>query len=73
MKVGDDQKKRESNMTFFRIAALFVVAMLMIATAVPAAHAQNTVGTITQFQAPRTSSATARPSRQRRIMPDDAA
>jgi hypothetical protein len=33
-----------------RIAMLFLVAMLMIVVASPAAHAQSTVGTITQIQ-----------------------
>ncbi len=33
-----------------RIAVLFLVAMLMIAAPSPAAHAQSTVGTITQLQ-----------------------
>ena len=37
-------------MSSWRITALFAVAMLTIVTAVPAAHAQNTVGTITQLQ-----------------------
>ena len=46
---GDGYKQRESNMISRRIAALFVVATLMIVAAVPAAHAQNTVGTITQL------------------------
>ena len=35
---------------FSRIASLFILAMLTIVAAVPAAHAQNTVGTITQVQ-----------------------
>ena len=39
-----------SQMKFSRIASLFTLAMLTIATAVPAAHAQNTVGTIAQIQ-----------------------
>src|ERR1017187_6496297 len=37
-------------MNSLRIAALFGLAMLTMVTAVPAAHAQNTVGTITQLQ-----------------------
>ncbi len=37
-------------MSFFRTAALFGLAMLTFVSAVPAAHAQNTVGTITQLQ-----------------------
>ena len=50
-----------------RIAALFVVVMLMIVAAVPAAHAQTTVGTITQLHRRRDYPARlARPSRQRR-------
>jgi hypothetical protein len=36
-------------MTSWRITALFLVALLMIVAAVPSAHAQNTVGTITQI------------------------
>jgi hypothetical protein len=36
-------------MTSWRITALFLVALLMIVAAVPSAHAQNTVGTITQL------------------------
>jgi hypothetical protein len=36
-------------MISWRIAALFVVVMLIIVAAVPAAHAQTTVGTITQI------------------------
>ncbi len=43
-------RRRGSNMTFFRIATLFGLAMLTLLTAVPAAHAQNTVGTVTQVQ-----------------------
>jgi hypothetical protein len=43
------KKKREGNMISWRIAAPFVVAMLIIVTAVPSAHAQSTVGTITQI------------------------
>ena len=39
-----------SQMKFSRIASLFTLAMLTIATAVPAAHAQNTVGMIAQIQ-----------------------
>jgi len=37
-------------MKFSSIASLFVLAMLTIVTAVPSAHAQNTVGTITQIE-----------------------
>ncbi len=37
-------------MSSLRIAAVFGLAMLTIVTAVPPAHAQNTVGTITQIQ-----------------------
>ncbi|MGB8681333.1 MAG: FecR family protein [Candidatus Binatus sp.] len=37
-------------MKFSRIASLLILAMLTLAAAVPAAHAQNTVGTITQVQ-----------------------
>ncbi|MGA7873550.1 MAG: FecR family protein [Candidatus Binatus sp.] len=37
-------------MSFFRTAALFALVMLTLVAAVPAAHAQNTVGTITQLQ-----------------------
>src|ERR1700675_2864283 len=33
----------------WRISALFLVALLTIVAAVPSAHAQNTVGTITQI------------------------
>jgi hypothetical protein len=36
-------------MISWRVAALFVVAMLMIVAAVPVAHAQLTVGTVTQL------------------------
>ena len=36
-------------MTSWRITALFFVALLTIVAAVPSAHAQNTVGTITQI------------------------
>lgn len=41
---------RQSNMTCLRIAALLGLAMLLLSAAVPAAYAQNTVGTITQLQ-----------------------
>ncbi len=37
-------------MKFSRIVSLLIMAILTIAAAVPAAHAQNTVGTITQIQ-----------------------
>src|SRR5208282_2909781 len=37
-------------MTCLRIAALLGLAMLLLSAAVPAAYAQNTVGTITQLQ-----------------------
>ena len=40
----------QSQMKFSRIVALLVLAMLTIVAAAPAAHAQNTVGTITQIQ-----------------------
>src|SRR6266481_766289 len=36
-------------MTSWRITALFLVALLTIVAAVPSAHAQSTVGTITQI------------------------
>src|SRR5260370_18084816 len=37
-------------MVFLRMAALLGLVMLTLVAAVPAAHAQNTVGTITQLQ-----------------------
>jgi hypothetical protein len=43
-------KNRGSNMSNMRIAALFGLVMLMLMAAATAAHAQNTVGTVTQLQ-----------------------
>jgi hypothetical protein len=43
-------RQRGSNMGSRRIWAFFAVAMLTMGAAVPAVHAQNTVGTITQLQ-----------------------
>jgi hypothetical protein len=43
------QKKRR-RMSLSRITALFGMAILTLVLAVPAAHAQSTVGTITQLQ-----------------------
>jgi len=41
---------RRTNMTFSRLVSHLMLAMLAIVAVVPAAHAQNTVGTITQIQ-----------------------
>jgi hypothetical protein len=42
--------QRQKQMKRSRIASLFVLAMLAIVTAVPAARAQNTIGTISKMQ-----------------------
>ena len=44
------EERKQYDMNFLRIAALFVLAMLTIMTSVQSADAQNTVGTITQIQ-----------------------
>ena len=45
-----EQERTQGNMISSRHAAFWVVAILMFVVAVPAAHAQSTVGTITQIQ-----------------------
>jgi len=42
--------QRQNHMKSSRLASLFALAMLTLVMAVPAAHAQSTVGTITQLQ-----------------------